>query len=607
MNHDREPRSKSVRRYTRRRGVILPTLLVWCFSSALTIAAWMHLQKNTDAQAERLVEISADHAALRLEDFIESRELVLWSLAQAYSRGRAVEQEGFERSSSIIHENFDGMLAINWINAESRITWVTPHEANKAALGKNILDHEEALPGKRRCRGRGRALQHGLGLAQRLVDGALRAPELGVGERGLERQRQRLAQAPVAHRDQVAQQVAGRVVQGAQQRGADRVARAGGGRTPQGVGGPAALLVARGQGEQPQPRRQPVRGPEAREGDRHQPVAEDVRHGAAQPAPTPEVDVDVHLARGTGAQVAGGCRDRGPLADQVGEQPPAELARGQRSATPLLLAHLVGVGASEQVGEQPVAHLPALQLVELDRQAVLERVLLARHRHVEALRREEAGHWSPATAEEGHQVLELHVLRWPGLERRCEQRGRRDAFAPGDTGGGQRGAVVGERGGDTEATGLEVALVEGLERVLDAHRLGHLSAAIKAGLPDTVPAMTINKVCGSGLKALHLATQAIRCGDAEIVLAGGQENMSASPHILPNSRNGQRMGDWKAIDSMVHDGLWDAFNNYHMGITAENVATRFEISREDQDQFAFESQMKAKEALEGAGATVTVK
>ena len=93
-------------------------------------------------------------------------------------------------------------------------------------------------------------------------------------------------------------------------------------------------------------------------------------------------------------------------------------------------------------------------------------------------------------------------------------------------------------------------------------------AAIKAGLPDTVPAMTINKVCGSGLKALHLATQAIRCGDAEIVLAGGQENMSASPHILPNSRNGQRMGDWKAIDSMVHDGLWDAFNNYHMGITA---------------------------------------
>lgn len=96
-------------------------------------------------------------------------------------------------------------------------------------------------------------------------------------------------------------------------------------------------------------------------------------------------------------------------------------------------------------------------------------------------------------------------------------------------------------------------------------------AAIKAGLPDTVPAMTINKVCGSGLKAIHLATQAIRCGDAELILAGGQENMSASPHVLPNSRNGQRMGDWKAIDTMVHDGLWDAFNGYHMGITAENL------------------------------------
>ncbi|MDL4862061.1 beta-ketoacyl synthase N-terminal-like domain-containing protein, partial [Halomonas elongata] len=83
-------------------------------------------------------------------------------------------------------------------------------------------------------------------------------------------------------------------------------------------------------------------------------------------------------------------------------------------------------------------------------------------------------------------------------------------------------------------------------------------ASIKAGLPEAVPAMTINKVCGSGLKALHLATQAIRCGDAELILAGGQENMSLSPHVLPNSRNGQRMGDWKAIDSMVHDGLWDA-------------------------------------------------
>ena len=122
-------------------------------------------------------------------------------------------------------------------------------------------------------------------------------------------------------------------------------------------------------------------------------------------------------------------------------------------------------------------------------------------------------------------------------------------------------------------------------------------AAIKAGLPDTVPAMTINKVCGSGLKALHLATQAIRCGDAELILAGGQENMSASPHVLPNSRNGQRMGDWKAIDTMVHDGLWDAFNNYHMGITAENLAEKYEITREQMDEFAAASQQKAAAAI----------
>ncbi len=122
-------------------------------------------------------------------------------------------------------------------------------------------------------------------------------------------------------------------------------------------------------------------------------------------------------------------------------------------------------------------------------------------------------------------------------------------------------------------------------------------AAIKGGLPDSVPAMTINKVCGSGLKALHLATQAIRCGDAELILAGGQENMSASPHVLPNSRNGQRMGDWKAIDSMVHDGLWDAFNNYHMGITAENLAEKYSITREAMDEFAAASQQKAAAAI----------
>ncbi len=122
-------------------------------------------------------------------------------------------------------------------------------------------------------------------------------------------------------------------------------------------------------------------------------------------------------------------------------------------------------------------------------------------------------------------------------------------------------------------------------------------AAIKGGLPDAVPAMTINKVCGSGLKALHLATQAIRCGDAELILAGGQENMSLSPHVLPNSRTGQRMGDWKAIDTMVHDGLWDAFNHFHMGITAENLAEKYGISREEMDEFAAASQQKAAAAI----------
>lgn len=122
-------------------------------------------------------------------------------------------------------------------------------------------------------------------------------------------------------------------------------------------------------------------------------------------------------------------------------------------------------------------------------------------------------------------------------------------------------------------------------------------ALIAAGLTESTPAMTINKVCGSGLKALHLATQAIRCGDADIIVAGGQENMSASPHILPNSRNGQRMGPWTAQDTMVVDGLWDAFNDYHMGITTENIAEQFKISREDQDEFAAASQAKASKAV----------
>ena len=121
-------------------------------------------------------------------------------------------------------------------------------------------------------------------------------------------------------------------------------------------------------------------------------------------------------------------------------------------------------------------------------------------------------------------------------------------------------------------------------------------AVIKAGLPDMVPAMTINKVCGSGLKATHLAAQAILCGDADIVIAGGQENMSASPHVLNNSRDGFRMGDAKLVDTMIVDGLWDVYNQYHMGITAENVAKKFNVSRAEQDEFAMASQSKAEAA-----------
>jgi acetyl-CoA C-acetyltransferase len=123
-------------------------------------------------------------------------------------------------------------------------------------------------------------------------------------------------------------------------------------------------------------------------------------------------------------------------------------------------------------------------------------------------------------------------------------------------------------------------------------------AAVKAGLPHGVPAMTINKVCGSGLKAVMLAAQAIRDGDSEIVIAGGQENMSLSPHVLMGSRDGQRMGDWKMLDSMIVDGLWDVYNQYHMGITAENVAKKYGITREAQDALALASQHKAAAAQE---------
>jgi acetyl-CoA C-acetyltransferase len=125
-------------------------------------------------------------------------------------------------------------------------------------------------------------------------------------------------------------------------------------------------------------------------------------------------------------------------------------------------------------------------------------------------------------------------------------------------------------------------------------------SSIKAGLPAEIPAMTINKVCGSGLKAVMLAAQAVRCGDADIVIAGGQENMSAAPHVLPGSRDGFRMGDAKLIDSMIVDGLWDVYNQYHMGITAENVAKQHAVSRAQQDEFAVASQNKA-EAAQKAG------
>ena len=123
-------------------------------------------------------------------------------------------------------------------------------------------------------------------------------------------------------------------------------------------------------------------------------------------------------------------------------------------------------------------------------------------------------------------------------------------------------------------------------------------ALLKAGLPKEVPGLTINAVCGSGLKAVMLAAQAIAWGDAEIVVAGGQENMSAAPHALPNSRDGQRMGDWKMIDTMIVDGLWDVYNQYHMGVTAENVAKEYSIDRAAQDALAFGSQQKATAAQE---------
>lgn len=125
-------------------------------------------------------------------------------------------------------------------------------------------------------------------------------------------------------------------------------------------------------------------------------------------------------------------------------------------------------------------------------------------------------------------------------------------------------------------------------------------AALSAGLPQEISALTINKVCGSGLKAVHLAAQAVQCGDSGIVIAGGQENMSASPHILPRSRDGQRMGNWELVDTMIKDGLWCVFNDCHMGITAENIADKYGFSRAEQDLYAATSQQRT-EAAQKAG------
>ena len=150
-------------------------------------------------------------------------------------------------------------------------------------------------------------------------------------------------------------------------------------------------------------------------------------------------------------------------------------------------------------------------------------------------------------------------------------------------------------------TGLEGAQVDevimGQVLTADAGQNPARQAAIKAGLPFAVPALTLNKVCGSGLKALHLAAQAIRCGDAEVIIAGGQENMSLSNYVIPGARTGLRMGHSQIVDTMISDGLWDAFNDYHMGVTAENLVAKYGISREEQDAFAAASQQKATAAI----------
>jgi len=178
--------------------------------------------------------------------------------------------------------------------------------------------------------------------------------------------------------------------------------------------------------------------------------------------------------------------------------------------------------------------------------------------------------------------------------------------AVGSFGGGLAGVAAKDLGatvikGLLEQTGIKAEQVDevilGQVLTAGAGQNPARQAVVAAGLPYSVPALTINKVCGSGLKAVHLAYQAVACGDAEIVIAGGQENMSQSPHVLPKSRDGVKMGDWQMKDSMIVDGLWDAFNQIHMGTTAENIAKKYAFSREAQDAFAAESQRKAGEAL----------
>ena len=160
-------------------------------------------------------------------------------------------------------------------------------------------------------------------------------------------------------------------------------------------------------------------------------------------------------------------------------------------------------------------------------------------------------------------------------------------------------AVIRQLLAQTDLNGAEVdEVILGHVLTAGAGQNTARQAAIKAGLPHAVPALTLNKVCGSGLKALHLGAQAIRCGDAEVIIAGGMENMSLAPYVMPKARTGLRMGHSQLIDSMITDGLWDAFNDYHMGITAENLVDKYAITREAQDAFAAASQQKACAAIE---------